>query len=228
MTDAETLKRQAAERALAYVASGMRLGLGTGSTATAMLYALAERIADGRLSNIVGVPTSERTAELSRRLGIPLATLAEQPELDLAIDGADEVTPELHLIKGLGGAMLREKIVVASARRFVVVADTSKRVGRLCERAPVPVEVVAFGRPLCERRVAQLGGRPALRLRPDGQPFVTDEGNLILDCRFEPIGDPAALSAALDAIPGVVGHGLFVGMASVAVLAGPDGVTVLE
>lgn len=229
MSDSDTLKRRAAERALdEFARSGMALGLGTGSTADAMLYALAERLRDGRLSGIVGVPTSERTEALGRLLGIPLATLEERPELDLAIDGADEVSPALHLIKGLGGALLREKIVAASARAFVVVADESKRVDRLGVRTPLPVEVVAFARPLCERRLLALGCAPQLRNAADGTPYRTDEGNVIIDCRFGGIDDPAGLAAALAAIPGVVGHGLFVGMATAAVLAGPAGISVLR
>lgn len=229
MTNAEEYKRQAAEHALdSYARSGMAMGLGSGSTSTVMLHALAERLHDGRLHEIVGVPTSERTEELARRLGIPLVTLERRPELDLAIDGADEVAPGLHLIKGLGGALLREKIVAASARTFVVIADASKRVARLGERAPVPVEGVTFGRPLCERRLAALGARLDMRLTPSGSVFRTDEGNIILDCHFDGIDEPEALAAAIAAIPGVVGHGLFVGMAAAAVLSGPGGVTVLE
>jgi ribose 5-phosphate isomerase A len=229
MSDLEIYKRRAAEQALdQYARSGMALGLGSGSTATAMLHALAERLGDGRLCDIVGVPTSERTEALARQLGIALATLAERPELDLALDGADEVAPDLNLIKGLGGALLREKIVAASARMFVVIADESKRVARLGERAPLPVEVVLFGRALCERQLAALGSRPVARLGPDGGLFRTDEGNIVLDCRFDGIDDPAAVAAAVERIPGVVGHGLFVGMAAAAVLAGPDGVSVIE
>lgn len=229
MTNTEDYKRQAAERALdSYARSGMALGLGSGSTATAMLHALAARLGDGRLRDIVGVPTSERTEAVARRLGIPLVSLEERPELDLAIDGADEVGPNLHLIKGLGGALLREKIVAASARTFVVIADVSKRVGRLGERAALPVEVVAFGRVLCERRLAALGAAPAVRLTPGGETFRTDEGHMILDCRFDGIDDPVGLAAAIAGIPGVVGHGLFVGMAAAAVIAGPDGITIVQ
>jgi ribose 5-phosphate isomerase A len=192
-----------------------------------MLHALAERLADGRLHSIVGVPTSARTEIAARQLGIPLTTLDARPELDVALDGADEIAPGLHLIKGLGGALLREKIVAASAATFVVIADVSKRVARLGERQPLPVEVVAFGRALCERHLAALGGQPVVRLVSDGTPFRTDEGNLILDCRFEGIDDPGALAQSIANIPGVTAHGLFVGMAASAVLAGPDGVLVL-
>ncbi len=224
----ETLYRQlAAERALDYVENGMTLGLGTGSTAFCMLRELAARLDDGRLRHIVGVPTSERTAVLARELGIPLTTLDQHPSLDLALDGADEVDRHLRLIKGLGGAMLREKIVAASAERFIVMASFSKRVEQLGERSPLPVEVVAFGVPLCMRRLAALGGEPMLRRDNTGAPFVTDEGHLILDCHFGVIADPEGLAAAICTIPGVVAHGLFLGMASLAVIAGPDGITEL-
>jgi ribose 5-phosphate isomerase A len=228
MSEVDGFKRLAAERALdTYVRSGMALGLGSGSTATAMLRVLGERLAAGALRDVVGVPTSERTERAARQLGIPLTTLDARPELDVALDGADEVAPGLHLIKGLGGALLREKIVAASAATFVVIADVSKRVARLGELRPLPVEVVAFGRALCERRLAALGCEPVLRVAADGAPFRTDEGNLILDCRFGGIDDPAELARGIESIPGVVGHGLFVRMAAAAVLAGPDGVEVL-
>lgn len=217
-------RQRAAERALDYVENGMAIGLGTGSTASFMLRGLAARLAEGRLQRIVGVPTSEQTAALARELGIPLTTLDQHPSLDLALDGADEIDPHLRLIKGLGGAMLREKIVAASAKRFIVMASDRKRVERLGERSPLPVEVVAFGMPLCMRRLAALGGKPVLRRDRTGAPFVTDEGHLILDCHFGVIADPEALATAICAIPGVVAHGLFLGMASLAVIAGPDGV----
>ncbi|MDW8212293.1 MAG: ribose-5-phosphate isomerase RpiA [Roseiflexaceae bacterium] len=222
--DDNLYRQRAAERALDYVENGMAIGLGTGSTASFMLRGLAARLAEGRLQRIVGVPTSEQTAALARELGIPLTTLDQHPSLDLALDGADEIDPQLRLIKGLGGAMLREKIVAASAERFIVMASASKRVKRLGERSPLPVEVVAFGMPLCMRRLAALGGEPVLRRDRTGAPFVTDEGHMILDCHFGIIADPEALAAAICAIPGVVAHGLFIGMASLAVIAGPDGI----
>ncbi|HEU5086905.1 MAG TPA: ribose 5-phosphate isomerase A, partial [Roseiflexaceae bacterium] len=149
----DTFKQAAAERAITYVEQGMRLGLGTGSTATFMLYALAERLRDGRLRDIVGVATSSTTEKLARQLGIPLATLEQQPVLDLALDGADEIDPQLNLIKGLGGALLREKIVASSAKRFIVIGSASKQVPHLGMNVPLPVEVVAFGLPLCIRRL---------------------------------------------------------------------------
>lgn len=227
MTDLTHYKQQAAEQALAYVKSGMALGLGSGSTARYMLDGLGERLRDGRLHNIVGVPTSEATAVIARRLGIPLTTLEAHPRLDLALDGADEIDPALNLIKGLGGALLHEKIVAASAGRLIIMADETKLVGRLGERAPLPVEVVSFGLPLCSRRLKELGGTPTLRRAADGSAFQTDEGNVILDCRFAEISEPAVLNAAINAIPGVVEHGLFIGMAAIALVAGASGVTTM-
>src|SRR5215212_6452552 len=227
MADFELFKRQAAEHALQYVQSGMTLGLGTGSTATHMLHVLAEALRDGRLRDIVGVPTSDAIGALARQLGVPTATLDERPQLDLALDGADEIDPSLNLIKGLGGALLREKIVAASADRFIVLADQTKLVAQLGTRAPLPVEVVAFGLPLATRRLAELGGVPTLRRSADGSAFRTDEGHVILDCRFNGIADAAALNAALNAIPSVVEHGLFVGMATLALVGGPAGVATM-
>ena len=224
MTDLDIFKQQAAEHVLDYVQSGVALGLGTGSTAKHVLRGLAARLRDGRLRDIVGVPTSEETAALARELGVPLVTLADRPRLDLAIDGADEIDPALNAIKGLGGALLREKIVAASAERFLLVGDETKLVPRLGTRAPLPVEVIPFGLPLCERRLAALGCVPALRRAAGGEPFSTDEGNQILDCRFEAIDDAPALAAAIKAIPGVVEHGLFLGLAELAVVGGAGGV----
>jgi ribose 5-phosphate isomerase A len=227
MADLELFKRQAAEHALQYIQSGMTLGLGTGSTATHMLHVLAEALRDGRLRDIVGVPTSDAIGALARQLGVPTATLDERPQLDLALDGADEIDPSLNLIKGLGGALLREKIVESSADRLIILADETKLVPQLGTRAPLPVEVVAFGLPLATRRLADLGSVPKLRRTADGSPFRTDEGHVILDCRFNGIADAAALNAALNAIPSVVGHGLFVGMAALALVAGPAGVVTI-
>jgi ribose 5-phosphate isomerase A len=227
MADLELFKRQAAEQALAYVQSGMTLGLGTGSTAMHMLHVLAEALRDGRLRDIVGVPTSDAIGVLARQLGVPTATLDQCPRLDLALDGADEIDPALNLIKGLGGALLREKIVESSAERLIIVADETKLVAQLGTRAPLPVEVVAFGLPLATRRLAELGCVPTLRRVADGSVFRTDEGHVILDCRFNGIADVAALDAAINAIPSVMGHGLFVGMASVALVGGPAGVATI-
>jgi ribose 5-phosphate isomerase A len=226
--DLEPLKHDAAEAAIeAEVRSGMVLGLGTGSTAAWLLEGLARRLSEGAMSEIAGVPTSERTAQRCRELGIPLVDLERRPSLDLAIDGADEIAPDLSLIKGLGGAHLREKVVARSAERFVVVADETKLVSRLGERAAVPVEVIPFARPLCERLLVADGWRPLLR-GDDNGPWITDEGNLILDCHRDDWGDPFRLAAGLHEIPGVVEHGLFLGMTAAAYVAGADGVRVLQ
>jgi ribose 5-phosphate isomerase A len=214
-------KRAAAERAVAWVEDGMRLGLGTGSTARHVLDVLGERLRRGELRDIVGVPTSSATSEYAARLGIPLTTLDASGALDLAIDGADEFDPSLDLIKGLGGALLWEKIVAAAASRFVVVVDESKRVQRLGERAPVPVEVVPFGWRTQLARFAAVGARPTLRAAAGGDPFVTDGGHYIIDCAFDGgIADARDVEARLRGAPGVVDTGLFLGMATAIVVAG--------
>lgn len=223
----ERLKQHAAQRAVDHVRSGSALGLGTGSTMRYALEEVAQRLADGRLHSIVGIPTSEQTAQLAQRLNIPLTSLAEHPELDLAIDGADEIDPKLNLIKGLGGALLREKIVETAARELIIIADSSKMVAQLGSRAPLPVEVVPFATPLVLRRLTMLGGNAVLRCTADGLPFVTDEDNYILDYHSGPILDPAGLDRTLLSIPGVVEHGLFLGMAHLALVADGDDVRVL-
>lgn len=229
MSASDGLRRAAGREAVArYVRDGMRLGLGTGSTAGMMLEALAARIADGGLRDVAGVPTSDATAEACRRLGIPLTTLEQSPELDVVIDGADEIDPALDLIKGLGGSHLREKVVACAGRLMVVVADEGKLVSRLGELAPLPVEVVEFALPVCSRLLRERGWEPALRTRAGGRPFVTDEGNAILDCRRDDWSDPAALAASVRAVPGVVEHGFFLGIAGAAVVGTAGGVRVLE
>jgi ribose 5-phosphate isomerase A len=213
-------KQAAARRAVELVvADGMALGLGSGTTMVHVLDALGERVRAGL--RVVGVPTSETTAAHARALGIPLATLAERPEIDLALDGADEIDPRLDLVKGRGGSLLREKVVATAARRLAIVADASKLVPALGTRMPVPVEVVPFAAAWCALRLGRLGARA--ELRGGAQPFVTDNGNWILDCRFGPIEDPAALAAEIRALPGVVEHGFFLQMTSVAVVAHPGG-----
>ena len=228
--DAEQQKRRAAARALDEVRPGMRLGLGTGSTARHFVDLLAERVRGGL--EVVGVPTSEATRQQAESLGVPLTTLDETPELDLTVDGADEIGPDLALIKGGGGALLREKIVAAASARMIVIADESKWVPVL-GAFPLPVEVVPFGmaatRRAIERAAAAVGAPAPCRLRlVDGHPFVTDGGHFILDAALERIADPVALAARLGLIPGVVEHGLFIGLASMAILAGPQGVRVVE
>ncbi len=223
--DARTLKIEAARAALAHVQEGMRLGIGSGSTAEEFVRLLAARIGEGL--SVTGVPTSERTAALCLELGVPLTTLDETPELDLTIDGADEFDPHLVLIKGGGGALLREKIVAAASKRMIVIADESKAVDVL-GRFPLPIEVNRFGLRATElaiRRAAdalELAGPVTLRMTKDA-PFVTDGGHFILDASFGRIPDPKALSDSLHCVPGVVEHGLFIGLAQMAVVAGAEG-----
>jgi ribose 5-phosphate isomerase A len=229
--DIEAQKRQAAAVAVEWVKPGMKLGLGTGSTAKHFVELLAERVHNGL--NIVGVPTSEVTRALAEKVGVPLTTLDETPELDMTIDGADEIGPDLSLIKGGGGALLREKIVAAASARMVVIADESKWVP-LLGAFPLPIEVMPFGLAATKRAVemacaaAGCPGPTALRRGKDGHAFVTDGGHWILDARLSRIPDPVTLSAKLSQIPGVVEHGLFIGMAQAAILAGPAGARVVE
>jgi ribose 5-phosphate isomerase A len=229
--DLDSQKREAAARVLEFVQPGMRLGLGTGSTARHFVELLGLRVRDGL--KVVGVPTSEATRADAEKAGVPLTTLDETPELDLTVDGADEIAPDLALIKGGGGALLREKIVAAASARMIVIADDSKLVSTL-GRFPLPVEVVPFGlaatRIAVEAAAAASGspGPALLRRSKDGQPFVTDSGHWILDAALERIADPKALAARLVAIPGVVEHGLFIGLAQMAILAGSDGVRIVE
>jgi len=219
-------KEAAAEAAAAQVKDGMIVGLGSGTTATLAVKAIGKRVSQGL--RIIGVPTSEQTAQLARSLGIPLSTLGEHARLDLTIDGADEVeVSTLNLIKGLGGALLREKIVASATARFVVIVDETKLVKQLGTHDPVPVEVIPFGWQLTEARLRRLGAKPALRMKADGQPYITDGGHYILDCTFGLIASPAELDIALDKTVGVVEHGLFVGMASQVVVGGPEGVKTL-
>ncbi|MBN8951571.1 MULTISPECIES: ribose-5-phosphate isomerase RpiA [unclassified Rhizobium] len=228
--DARQMKIEAARAALAYVESGMRLGIGTGSTAEEFVRLLAEKVAAGL--SIQGVPTSERTAKLCNELGVPLKSLDELPELDLTIDGADELDGELTLIKGGGGALLREKIVAASSARMIVIADQSKVVETL-GAFPLPIEVNPFGlvstRILIEKAASRLGLSGALNMRHAGDSlFVTDGGHFIVDASFGRIPDAEALSSELYSIPGVVEHGLFIHMATQAIIAGPAGARTLQ
>jgi ribose 5-phosphate isomerase A len=226
----QDLKRQAAEAALVFVEDGMRVGLGTGSTAALFVSLLGRRVAAGL--DIVAVPTSDATEKLAREAGIPLTTLDETPELDLDVDGADEIGPGLGLIKGGGGALLREKIVAHASARMVVIADAGKRVEAL-GAFPLPVEIVAFGVAATALAIERVGielGLPIaldLRMR-DGHAFVTDSGNRILDASFGRIPDPEMLACRLSEIPGVVEHGLFLGLADLALVASPDGVVQIE
>jgi ribose 5-phosphate isomerase A len=228
--DAREMKIKAAQAALAYVEDGMRLGIGTGSTADEFVRLLAEQVAEGL--QVQGVPTSERTARLCLDLGVPLKSLDELPELDLTVDGADELDPQLRLIKGGGGALLREKIVAAASQRMIVIADETKLVDTL-GAFPLPIEVNAFGLTAThiavERAASQLGLSGDIKLRSSGEDlFTTDGGHHILDASFGRIPDAEALANRLNSIPGVVEHGLFINLASFAIIAGEAGARTLK
>lgn len=220
MDDARRLQR-IGERAAAEVPDGALVGLGTGSTADAMLTALGARVQDGL--TITGVATSESTMARARDLGIRLVALDDVDQLDLCIDGADEIDPRLDLVKGRGGALLHEKLVAGRASRLIIIASSEKLVDRLGTRLPVPVEVVPFGHTHTRRALAELELNPTLRPGKNGSPFMTDGGHLIYDCDTGPIEDAAALASVIKAITGVVEHGLFVGMASFALTVDADG-----
>ncbi len=225
-SDTEALKRAAAERAAEWIQDGMTVGLGTGSTVRHLLDVIAERRAAGEWRSIAGVPTSDDTEHRARRLDIPHATQAERPRMDVTIDGADEVDPQLRLIKGLGAALLREKVVAAASAQLVIVADETKVVQRLGTRAPLPVEVDPFSEPIQPDFLRSLGAEPTLRVR-DGRTVVTDGGNHILDCRFpEGIADPEDIERRLLLRPGILECGLFLGMATAVVIAGNGGIEV--
>ena len=226
MVDRERMKQLACQRAAQEVQHGMVLGLGTGSTVYYFLQELGRMVREGL--RITGVPTSVQTTQLATQLAIPLTTLDDYPHLDLAVDGADEVDDDLNLVKGAGGALLREKIVAASATRFLVVVDNSKVVHQLGERYPVPIEVVPFGSTPATRALAGLGARVTLRRGADGQTWVSDNGNYILDCHFGPIADAVALQQQLLAIPAVIDSGLFIGMTDTVLIGHNDGVRQLD
>jgi ribose 5-phosphate isomerase A len=227
----DRLKRQAAERALDFVKAGMKLGLGTGSTAKHFVELLGARVRDGL--DVTGVPTSEATRADAIRCGIRLTTLDEIDHLDLTVDGADEIDPDLNLIKGGGGALLREKIVAAASDRMIVIADNSKWV-KMLGRFPLPIEVIPFGLGATQRAIGKafaecgISGQMAVRKSPDGHVFVTDGGHWIVDAHLGRITDPPRLAQSLALIPGVVEHGLFIGLASVAMLAGLEGIRIVE
>jgi ribose 5-phosphate isomerase A len=227
----DELKRQAAARALEYVQDGMKLGLGTGSTAKHFVELLGERVRDGL--KVVGVPTSEATRADAERCGIPLTTLDDLDRLDLTVDGADEIDPDLNLIKGGGGALLREKIVAAASERMIVIADETKWVAGL-GRFPLPIEVIPFGLAATRRAIAEAfekagaSGQMVVRKGPDGHAFVTDGGHWIFDAHLGQIPDASHLARLLNPIPGVVEHGLFIGLARVVMLAGAQGIRVVE
>ena len=231
LMNTDAYKRAAAARAVEFVRPGMRLGLGTGSTAKHFVELIGERVREGL--DVVAVPTSEATLADAKRCGITLTTLDDTPQLDLTVDGADEIAPDLSLIKGGGGALLRESIVAAASGRMIVIADENKYVGAL-GRFPLPIEVVPFGVAAIRRSIeaaierVQTAGSLAIRQAKSGQPFVTDGGHWIIDAELGRIDDPAALAHALATVPGVVEHGLFIGLADTAIIGGPTGVKVVE
>ena len=222
------LKKLAGETAAKLVEDRMVVGLGTGSTATYAIQALGQRVENEGL-RIFGIPTSARTMEQARNVHIPLTTFAEHPEIDLTIDGADEILPgPLYLIKGHGGALLREKIVAAASKRMVVVADSSKIVKKLGELCSVPTEIVPFGWEATQKKLERLDARPTLRLGADKKPYITDGGHYILDCAFGAIDDPKEVAHHLDHVVGLVEHGLFLKFATEAVVATADGIKILK
>lgn len=226
MTETASGPEASARRALDFVEDGQTLGLGTGRAAAAFVRALGERVREGL--RVRGVPTSDATEALAREVGIPIVTLDEAGALDTTFDGADEVSPSLDVIKGYGGALVREKIVAASSRRLVILVGAEKLVDRLGARGRLPVEVVPFGAGLARRLLGEMGLPAEIRRDAGGAPVRTDNGNLVLDCKVGPIEAPADLDARIQALPGVVGTGLFVGMADAVVVQHPDRVEVLE
>ena len=223
----EELKRQASAKAVEFVHDGMVVGLGSGTTARYATLRLAELLRAGALRDIVAVPTSEETATLARQEGIPLTTLEIHGQLDVTIDGADEVDPDLNVIKGLGGFLLREKIVAYASLQEIIVVDDSKLVELLGTKSPVPVEVIRFGWRNTQRALERTGADPILRC-VNGEPYVTDEGNFILDCRYPGIANPRELEAQINSIPGVVENGLFLGMVHTVAVASANSVRIIE
>lgn len=227
MADQNELKRIAAERAVSFIESGMVVGLGHGSTSMLAVHELASRLKRGELRDIVAIPCSPEIETESRKLGIVITTLEDHPRIDLTVDGADEVDPHLNLIKGGGGALLREKIVAQASAREVIMVDETKLSTVLGTKWAVPVEVIEYGLRSQREFVESMGGQPSVRMSGD-RPFRTASNNLILDCNFGPISDPDSLSVKLKQRTGIVEHGLFVGMATEVVVAGADGVRVLK
>ncbi len=225
MTLTDTEKAVAARKSLEYVKDGMIVGLGSGSTATFAIQFLGEMVRDGL--KIRGIPTSRASRDLARTLGIPLTSFDEVSYTDVTIDGADEVAPGLALTKGGGGALLHEKIVAAASHRLVIVADEHKIVEHL-GRFPLPVEVIPFAASPVRKKLEDIGAHPMLRMAKDGSSYITDEGNYIFDCHYGEILDPAAVAHTIKSMTGVVEHGLFLGLASVAIIAGPDGARIIE
>jgi ribose 5-phosphate isomerase A len=224
----DELKQKAAHRAVEFVDSGMVVGLGTGSTTAFAVIRIGERLKSGDLKNIVGIPTSIRTEKLARDLDISLATLDEQPEIDVTIDGADEVDPELNLIKGGGGALLREKVVAQASRQNIIIVDESKLSPRLGTRWALPVEVIPFAAKSAENFLKSLGATVIMRLDDNSQPYQTDQNNFILDANFGAMTDPNRVAACLNERAGIVEHGLFLGLASDVIVAAEDDIRHLK
>lgn len=226
--DRDALKKTAGEKAVEYVESGMVVGLGYGSTAIHALRLIGELIQQGELEGIQAIPTSDFIAEEARKAEIPLTSLEEHPRIDVTIDGADEVDPNLNLIKGGGGALLREKIVAQATLVEIIVVDEQKLSPALGTNFDLPIEIIPFGMRPVEEYLRSLGAEPTLRVRRDGAPFITDSGNHIIDCRFGIIDDPYALSAQLKSRAGIVEHGLFLDLASKVIIAAGDGIRFLK
>jgi ribose 5-phosphate isomerase A len=224
MTAQDELKQKAAFRAVEFIKSGMVVGLGSGSTANFAVQRIAARIEAGELERIVGIPSSEKTERLAQRLGIPLTGFEQQQQIDITIDGADEVDPDLNLIKGGGGALLREKVVAQASRRNFIIVDESKLSPQLGTNWAVPIEVITFARKVEVNFLKSLGASVTIRRLADGSYFKTDQNNLILDAGFGPIADPAELAALLGSRAGIVEHGLFLGLATDVIVAGAEGI----
>ena len=214
-----TAKELAGHAALRFVENDMLVGLGTGSTATEFIKALGGALSTGKLRGVRGIPTSKKSEELAKSLSIPIVTFAQHPRTAVCVDGADEIGPALQLIKGLGGALLREKVVAQNSDKFIVIADSGKEVPALGTKCPLPVEVTIFGHETQPAFFKSLGAQPTLRPNADGTPFITDNGNYIFDCKFESIADPVSLERQLKQRAGVVETGLFIGIAKVAIIA---------
>lgn len=220
-------KEIAAREAVKYVEDGMVVGLGSGSTASIAIKLIGQKISEEGI-DVVGIPTSTASDLLGRAVGIRIGELDEHREVDITIDGADEVDPRLNLVKGLGGALVWEKIVASSTRVEMIVVDDTKMVEFLCQKAPLPVEVVRYSHKTTARRLEVLGCEATLRLTSDGNPFVTDNGNHIVDCRFDGLDDPRSMESEINAIPGVVENGLFIGLVSKVIVASNDGIRIFE
>jgi ribose 5-phosphate isomerase A len=228
MAPQDKLKRKAANRAAEFVKSGMIVGLGSGSTADLATRRIGERLKSGELKNIAGIPSSAKTEQLAIELQIPLIGFDEKQQIDLTIDGADEVDPDLNLIKGGGGALLREKVVAQASRHYIIVVDDSKLSSQLGKTWALPIEVIAFARSSEASFLNSLGAAVSIRSRPDGSNFITDQNNLILDADFGPISDPAKLALQLNERAGIVEHGLFLNLASDVIVADASGIRHLK